>query len=212
MALSSSASLSACTSDLLQAERKAQARSTRSSRAVCSTSRSACSKSLVHADSEAELLSAICGHLVELGGYRVAWVGYARDDEARSVEVAAHAGTDADYINGLQLSWGSDVHKQGGFGTAIHQNRTLTTTQLASDLVFTCWRELTPPHGLASALAMPLSAEDGATPFGVLGIYSERARAFEDEELQLLHDLADDLAFGIASRRQAGQRLSLIHI
>jgi len=173
--------------------------------------RSACSKSLVHAESEAELLSAICGHLVELGGYRVAWVGYARDDEARSVEVAAHAGTDADYINGLQLSWGSDVHKQGGFGTAIHQARTLTTSQLASDLVFTCWRELTPPHGLASALALPLSDDGGSggsagKPFGVLGIYSERARAFEDEELQLLHDLADDLAFGIVSRRQSGQR------
>eukprot|EP01034_Spumella_vulgaris_P043133 gene43133-53539_t len=51
--------------------------------------RSACSKSLVQAESEAELVSAICGHLVELGGYRVAWVGYARDDEAHSVEVAA---------------------------------------------------------------------------------------------------------------------------
>ncbi|KQV82395.1 hypothetical protein ASD15_10180 [Massilia sp. Root351] len=174
--------------------------------------RSACSKSLVQAESEAELVSAICGHLVELGGYRVAWVGYARDDEAQSVEVAAHAGTDAAYVNDLQLSWGSDVHKQGGFGTAIHQGRTLTTTQLASDLVFTCWRELTPPHGLASALALPLSEErgeggtGGATAFGVLGLYSERARAFEDDELQLLHDLADDLAFGIVSRRQSGQR------
>jgi diguanylate cyclase (GGDEF)-like protein len=166
--------------------------------------RSACSKSLVHAESEGELLAAICGHLVELGGYRVAWVGYAREDEARSVEVAAHAGTDADYVRGLQLSWGSDVHKQGGFGTAIHQARTVATSQLASDLVFTCWRELTPPHGLVSALALPLG--EGGKPFGVLGIYSEHARAFEEEELQLLHDLADDLAFGIISRRQAGQR------
>ena len=180
--------------------------------------RSACSKSLVQAESEAELVSAICGHLVELGGYRVAWVGYARDDEAHSVEVAAHAGTDAAYVRDLQLSWGSDVHKQGGFGTAIHQGRTLMTTQLASDLVFTCWRELTPPHGLASALALPLSEErgeggntgntgsGGAKAFGVLGLYSERTRAFEEDELQLLHDLADDLAFGIVSRRQSGQR------
>jgi diguanylate cyclase (GGDEF)-like protein len=169
---------------------------------------SACSKSLVKAGSEAELLDAICGHLAELGGYRVAWVGYARDDEARAIEVAAHAGTDADYVHGLQLSWGADVHKQGGFGTAIHQARTVATSQLASDLVFTCWRELTPPHGLASALALPLmqDGEGGRTAFGVLGIYSEQTRPVEDEELQLLHDLADDLAFGIISRRQSGQR------
>ncbi|KQX01459.1 hypothetical protein ASC94_02210 [Massilia sp. Root418] len=167
--------------------------------------RSACSKSLVQAEGEAELVGAICSHLVELGGYRVAWVGYARDDEAQSVEVAAHAGTDAAYVHGLHLSWGADVHKQGGFGTTIHQNRMLTTSQLASDLVFTCWRELTPPHGLSSALALPLG-DGGGKPFGVLGIYSERTRAFEDEELQLLRDLADDLAFGIASRRQSGQR------
>ncbi|WP_228892743.1 EAL domain-containing protein [Pseudoduganella aquatica] len=171
---------------------------------------SACSKSLAKAGSETELLNAICGHLAELGGYRVAWVGYACDDESMTIEVAAHAGTDADYVNGLQLSWGADVHKQGGFGTAIHQVRTVATSQLASDLVFTCWRELTPPHGLASALALPLMSDgegDGErTAFGVLGLYSEQSGPVEEEELQLLHDLADDLAFGIVSRRQSGQR------
>ncbi|CAN7335383.1 EAL domain-containing protein [Pseudoduganella sp. LjRoot289] len=168
--------------------------------------RSACSESLVKAAGERDMVAALCGHLVELGGYRVAWVGYARDDEERGIDVAAHAGTDAAYIEELQLTWGGDVHKQGGFGTAIHQNRVVSTTQLATDLVFTCWRGTTPPHGLASAIALPLREEGRDAPFGVLGIYSERPRPFVDEELKLLQDLADDLAFGIVSRRQSGQR------
>lgn len=165
---------------------------------------SACSQALVQASDETTLLQTVCGHLVELGGYRTVWVGYARDDEDHSVALVAHAGADLDYLNELQLSWGSDVRRQGGFGTAIHQRRRLVCENLASDLVFRSWRQVAIPHGLAACVAIPLM--EGARAFGVLGIYTSDQRTLTDDELQLLQDLSDDLAFGIVSRRQVAER------
>ncbi|WP_143133350.1 EAL domain-containing protein [Pseudoduganella namucuonensis] len=165
---------------------------------------SACSQSLVKAGDETALLEAICGHLADLGGYRMAWVGYARDDEEQTVEAVAHAGTDRDYLSGLRLSWGADVKTQGGFGTAIHQRRTLVCKQLADDLVFSAWRSIAFPHGVQGCIALPL-LEDGRA-FGVLGIYTADPRVFTEEELKLLQNLSEDLAFGIVSRRQVAQR------
>eukprot|EP01034_Spumella_vulgaris_P022920 gene22920-29098_t len=52
---------------------------------------SACAQSQLRAADDKELMTAVCAHLCEHGGYRAAWVGSAQDDEGRSVAVAAHA-------------------------------------------------------------------------------------------------------------------------
>jgi diguanylate cyclase (GGDEF)-like protein len=159
---------------------------------------SACAQSQLRAAGDRELLAAVCAHLTEHGGYRAAWVGYALDDEAYTIEVAAHAGTDAAYVNKLALSWGEEAREQGGFGTAIHQNRTVVSSQLPGDMIFNAAGRPGVPHGLMAAAALPLRADPEAAPFGVLGVYSVDAEAFTDEELALLQGLADDLVHGIA--------------
>ncbi|MES2257220.1 MAG: EAL domain-containing protein [Pseudomonadota bacterium] len=168
------------------------------------TLRSACSRALVKAGDETALLETICRHLVEIGGYRCVWVGYARDDDGHDVELAAHAGEERGYVGDLRLSWGADVARQGGFGSAIQQRRTLVSNRLAEDIVFASWRGIAPPPMLVSCIALPLL--DGDVPLGVLGIYSDQAHLFEGDELTLLQDLSEDLAFGIVSRRQSAER------
>jgi diguanylate cyclase (GGDEF)-like protein len=166
---------------------------------------SACAQSQLRAADDKELMTAVCAHLCEHGGYRAAWVGSAQDDEGRSVAVAAHAGTDAIYIHKLALSWGDDAHQQGGFGTAIHQNRTMTTGELAEDLVFNAEGRPAVPHGLLAAAALPLRTDPDAAPFAVLGLYSAKAEVFTSQELALLQDVADDLVLGIARCRLHAQ-------
>jgi len=50
---------------------------------------SACNRAMVRAAGEAELQQQICQVLVEQGGYRLAWIGYAKEDEGKSVHIAA---------------------------------------------------------------------------------------------------------------------------
>jgi diguanylate cyclase (GGDEF)-like protein len=165
---------------------------------------SQCNETLVRATSEDELVGSICRHVVEIGGYRLAWVGYACHDQARSIEPAAHAGTDRDYVDQLHLSWGDDERRRGVGGTAVRERRVVLARQLSTDPVFEAWRAAALQRRLASCIALPLQAKGDV--LGMLCIYAEEDDAFDSEEIKVLQELTDDLAYGIASLREAEQR------
>ena len=58
---------------------------------------SACSRVLVSASREEELLEELCRVIVEEAGYRLAWIGFAEDDEYGSVVPKAQAGFEEGY-------------------------------------------------------------------------------------------------------------------
>ncbi|HAU37958.1 MAG TPA: hypothetical protein DCX07_09620 [Phycisphaerales bacterium] len=51
-----------------------------------------CNQALIRAADEQELLDTICRIVVDVGGYRMAWVGYAEQDHAKRVRPMAWAG------------------------------------------------------------------------------------------------------------------------
>ncbi|MFC5303373.1 EAL domain-containing protein [Azospira restricta] len=165
---------------------------------------SQCNETLVRATDEAELLAAVCRQIVDIGGYRLAWVGFARHDAARSIEPVAHAGSDRDYIDALGLSWGDDAARHGVGGVAIRDGRPAVARFIASDPAFAFWRDDALARGLASCAALPLRSRQGT--LGTLSIYSGDEDAFDAAEIGLLQELADDLAYGVASLREAAAR------
>ena len=52
----------------------------------------ACTQTLARATTEPVLLTDICRLIVEHGGYRMSWVGFAENDEEKTVRCAASAG------------------------------------------------------------------------------------------------------------------------
>jgi HD-GYP domain-containing protein (c-di-GMP phosphodiesterase class II) len=54
-------------------------------------------------------------------------------------------------------------------------------------------------RGYLSHISLPLF--NGERAFGVLSIYSSQEESFDEEEVQLLEELASDLAYGILSQR-----------
>jgi diguanylate cyclase (GGDEF)-like protein len=165
---------------------------------------SQCNYTLVRAKSEPELLEAICRQIVEIGGYRLAWVGYAQHDERKSVSPAAHAGFDDGYVDHLDLTWSDDERGRSPLGTAIREGRPVMARQILTDPTYGPWREDALRHGLASAIALPLRDRKGV--IGALDICAAEADAFDAAEAKLLEELADDLGYGIASLREAATR------
>ena len=53
---------------------------------------SECNHAVIHIKDEAELLRAICRIVVDVGGYRMAWVGYAEEDRDQTVTPVAKYG------------------------------------------------------------------------------------------------------------------------
>jgi len=166
---------------------------------------SACDQTLVWAATEPALLEEICQVIVKEGGYRLAWVCFAETDEQKSVRIAAHAGHDGSYLDGLNLTWADTERGRGPTGTAIRAGRPVLSSNIVKDPNFAPWRDQALDHGYASSLALPLLDETRA--FGALSIYAATPNAFNAEEVELLTKLADDMAYGIlALRRKLDQQ------
>ena len=160
---------------------------------------SASNQALARASSEQELLNQICEIIVRVGGYRMAGIAYAQDDEQKTVRPIAHAGYDSGYLETIELRWSDTPTGRGPIGTAIRENRNCTISDTAKHPLFAPWREAALARGYAAVIGLPLRA--AGKPFGVLAIYSEQANSFESSEEGLLSEMANSLAFGITALR-----------
>ncbi|HEY3296317.1 MAG TPA: PAS domain S-box protein [bacterium] len=160
---------------------------------------SECNQALVRATDENTLLQDICYLLVEHGGYRFAWVGYAQRDSGKTVWPIAHAGVEDGYLDTVNITWSNTPHGRGPTGTAIRTGKPVVSRFIATDPVTAPWRENALKHGYQSSFVLPLAVH-GET-FGALTIFSSQPDAFDESEQRLLSELAGDLAFGIIALR-----------
>ena len=178
-------------------QKETENRLRRESRALLATNH--CNQALIHCTDEKELLHQVCNIMVEVGNYRMAWVGYAEHNPEKSVSVLAEAGFVADYKQHHKLSWGDVPQGRGPVGVTIRNAQSMAVNNIPTDPIFALWRDDALRHGFASLLTLPLKA--GSEAFGVLTIYSPKPDAFDTEETRLLGALADNLAFGISTLR-----------
>ncbi|MBP2668748.1 MAG: multi-sensor hybrid histidine kinase [Deltaproteobacteria bacterium] len=163
-----------------------------------------CGRALMRARDESTLLSAICRIAVEEGVYRLAWVGYAEDDPGKTVRPVAQAGYEEGYLDTVAVSWADTERGRGPVGAAIRTGRPFIVRDVHSDPLFAPWQAEALRRGYQSVLGLPLFSGDRA--FGALAIYSEGPDAFDDDEVRLLQELANDLAHGIRTLRLAAER------
>jgi signal transduction histidine kinase len=162
-----------------------------------------CHQALLRATNEAELLNEVCRIIVEVGGYHMAWVGYAVDNPHKSIRPMAQQGFDAGYVEQLNLTWADQERGRGPAGRAIREGAMFICHDTQMDPDFAFVREEAAIRGYASVLALPLN--DTRT-FGVLTIYAREADAFDNDEIALLMGLANDLAYGITALRARVER------
>jgi len=160
---------------------------------------SECNQALVRATEESDFLHDICRIVVQVSGYRLAWVGLAEQDENKTVRPVAQMGYEEGYLDTVNIMWADTERGRGPTGTAIRTGKPSMARNILVDPNFAPWRAEATKRGYASSIALPLLADGRA--FGALNIYAAEPNAFDDEEVKLLTELADDLAFGIMALR-----------
>jgi len=164
-----------------------------------------CNQLLLRATDEQSLIDQICRIVCEEAGYRMAWVGYAQDDDVKSIRPIAWFGVEDGYLAEAEISWSDErVPGRGPGGLAIRTGSTTCSQDFANDTNF-AWREAALKRGYRSAISLPLKDENSKT-FGILTIYSSEPNAFTTEEIRLLEELAGDMAFGIVNLRSRTSR------
>ncbi len=159
---------------------------------------------MIRAKDEAVLLNDICHIIVDVGGYRLAWIGYVEDDELRTVRPVARAGYDEGYVDNLKIALNHPVYGSGPTGISLKSGKPYGSRNVQADGVMQPWRNDALKRGYHSTLNLPLMYEEQI--LGALVIYSGRPGAFENEELGLLIELADNIAFGIQAIRNRAWR------
>ena len=156
-------------------------------------------RALLRAVDESSLIRESCRILVEEGGYSMAWVGYADDPSTKIVTPAGHWGIRSDYLDHVTIAWDDSPAGQGPTGKAIRTAKPWIAKRIGTDPHFASWREAALERGLNSSIALPLCHDNDC--FGALSIYAPEADAFDGDEIDLLVQLANELAYGILSLR-----------
>lgn len=147
---------------------------------------SAGDSAMMRATREGDYLQEVC-RIVADCGYPMVWIGYPKNDERKSIWPAAWAGLDENALFNQNLSWSDEKSGANPTGMALRSGKT----------VLFRFEQRTLPY--ASALVLPLLADGSA--FGALTIYSREPDQFTEQEVQLLTELAKDLAYGIGAIR-----------
>lgn len=166
-----------------------------------------CNQALVRATDESVLLTTICQLIVDEGGYVMAWVGEAVHDDKHSVIPIAQAGFEDDYLREMQISWAENEFGQGPTGRAIRNKKLVVCQDVFQDPDFLPWRDQALQQGYAASVAFPLVVDNEV--IGALNIYATQANAFHAEEMDLLQELAEDLAFGLEVLRHRNTEQTL---
>jgi len=148
---------------------------------------------------EAAMLAEICTIAVEVGGYRMAWVGEALDDDARRVVPIAESGFGAGYLDNLDITWADQPNGQGPTGRAIRSGVPCIARNIEEDPSLAPWREAALALGFHASVSLPLRIEGRVV--GALNIYSGASDAFDDDELSLLSNLTGELGLGLTMQR-----------
>lgn len=166
--------------------------------------RSAVNAEIIHATDETALLNAVCRVIVEVGGYRMAWIGEPENDEQKTVRAVTGYGTQAVHMREPRAIWSDSELGYGPTGLSIQTGETQVIQNFSQHAGQEAWCQNALARGYQAGIALPLQMHGHI--FGSLTIYANESDAFDQEEMDLLQQLANDLAFGLNALRMRAER------
>ncbi len=154
-----------------------------------------CRYGLLHGGTAEEMMAAVCRAISEEGSFSLAWTGLAVAGSGRDVQASAIHGTPAGRFAASAGGWRLGCSCDGMAQEAMRERRPVVRHGEAVE------------YGYPSVLALPMcgGAED-TVPAGVLCVYSIHADAFDNGEVAVLQELADELAMAVYNAREARNR------
>lgn len=159
---------------------------------------------VLRAADEQQLLRDMCHVIVDTGEYRMAFVVYAEKNAKKTTRWMFGLGPHIETPQAFPFTW-ADTESGGTVtGTAIRTGqpvvgRSFLTTLNYAGPEYARFQEQASSDGYGAVSAFPLHVEGEV--LGALVIAAEEPDAFDSDEVDLLTQLADDLAFGISHLR-----------
>ena len=150
-----------------------------------------------------ELYAEACRIAVEVGGFRIAWLGVV-DRDSGEVHPQAHAGEVGDYLGRLRISLKDNELRRGPTGQALRKGSHVVCNDIANDPRMAPWRDAALVLDYRASAAFPLHV-DGEVR-GTFNLYANSAGYFDEAELTLLDELASNIGFAMEVAEKEEQR------
>src|SRR6266850_1812826 len=159
-----------------------------------------------------ELFQEACRIAVDTGGLRFAWLSIV-DEKEMSLKPVASAGADEGVLNMIQsgLSLRDEAPEGHGISAvAVRERRALVVNDTQSDPRIRHKKGLH-ERGVRSAAILPLIVAGRAV--GSFGLHSGEAGFFDEEEMEVLNELAGNIAFALdhIEKEEKVERLTRVY-
>jgi len=150
---------------------------------------------IVRVTDEQTLFKEVCDIAVNIGTFRMAWIGLI-DEVTKKVIPTMIAGEDEGYLLKIKAASIEDIPEgRGPIGIALRENRHIIVNDIENDPRMLLWREEALRRGYFSSIAVPI--RKFGKPIGVFCFYASEKNFFDAEEIALLEEAANDVAFAL---------------
>ena len=166
---------------------------------------------VVHTSDAQTLVSEACRLLVTNRVYALAWIGLLKASQEGTqpqINPTAHSGRSSAFVDDLQALKATLPDAYDPVTVAARSGEATLERDITQNSAHIPWRQAALKHGLRSSASLPM--RHAGHTLGVLSVYATWPDAFDREELDLLQELADDLAHALISL-EARQQQAILH-
>jgi len=161
-------------------------------------------QAIMHQTTRQELFDKVCEVAVELGGFRLAFVGWI-DDRTRQVVPAAKYGNHTAFLDFAPMFADGRTLGQGPTGQSIRSKKTYICNDYFNDPATEPWHAAAAQHGFRASGTFPIKL--GGRVSGVFVLYAGEVGFFRNREINMLEQAANDLSFALDNLQREEQRV-----
>ncbi len=140
------------------------------------------------------VLKEVCRIAVEYGKFRMVWIGLV-DEQTQKVNAAASYGYTEDYLSKVDILLNDSERSKGPTGQCIIRNEHIICNDIAGKVEMQPWQKDAAKNNYLSSAAFPIKIESRV--IGAITFYSSEKNFFNDEEIKLLDEMANDISFAL---------------
>lgn len=148
---------------------------------------------IIRTQDEQTLFKEACKIAIEVGKFRMAWVGLL-DEKTLQVNPVMYDGLDLDYLKVIKIiADKKSPEGKGPSGTAIKEGKPSFCNDIETDSRMAPWRDEALKRHYYSSISLPIKKHNRV--IGTFTLYADTKNFFDKEEVDLLEKITADISF-----------------
>jgi PAS domain S-box-containing protein len=152
-------------------------------------------QAIVKCKDKSILLNEVCRISIEFGQFKMVWVGIVNLETNVVTPIITKGYEEGYLLNIKQISLSEDFEGSGPTGTALREGRYFVCNDIANDPHMILWKNEALQRGYHSSITLPL--KQFGKVFAAFNLYSSTAHFFNDDEIKLLSEMAENISYAL---------------